>query len=423
MSGPKCSQYELDQRIARQQAEAEEARRKEAERLRLEELRLIREWTEKIQRETQTLEGVNLALMAAKSQFPSEKFLQPLVLPPVPNNLSSVALQAHFNLLVDMATQAQVLMRSINQTIANAGMRRVITESSGHISNDVKSLEDWLIDIRSSKAGVSSTTLEVRQATAARLMRGLDASEQTALVKRALSLFLEEAHAPRVELLEMELRIALQHARQQVEQRREHQKNAEALLLQLPTFDVPGLAELREDLQRAACGLMPLDALLIERVTAIKQVAADLMAEQCAGAIAAAALTELGYAVSESFSTLFVNGGEVFVQRPGSNEYFVSLFVDKEIHQVTLRAVRDGDNSSPISREMAKRDAEAEKSFCSDFPKIINALASKGIRTQLVSAGRPGSQDVEVLDLSAAGRAKHRERARSKPQTRTRKNT
>jgi hypothetical protein len=420
MSGPKCSQYELDQRIARQQAAAEEARRKEVERQRLEELRLIQEWTRKIERETHALAGMNSALMVAQSQFPSENFSQPLVLPPMPINMSSAALQAHFNLLAGMAAKAQALMRSVNQTIANAGMRRIISESSSHISDDVKSLEDWLSEIRSAKAGVSAATLEVRQSTAMRLMKGLEPDEQTAEVKRAVALFLEETHAPRIELLELELRIAVQHARQQIMQKRQWKTGAEALLLQLPTFNVPGLAELRDTLQRAACGLEPLDAALRAKAIAVQQAAENLMAERCAGDIAASALKELGFTVNESFSTLFVNGGEVFVQRPGSSEYFVAFDVNKENRQVTLRTVRDGDSAGPVSREMARRDIEAEKSFCNDFPKIINALAKEGIRTRLFSAERPGAKDMEVLDLSAAGRAKLRERPRSKPQTRKR---
>lgn len=420
MSSPKCSQYEIDQRIAREQAAAEEARRKEAERQRLDELRLIREWTEKIQRETQAIESANSAIHAAQAQFPDEVFPQPATLPPAPLDLTSASLATHCAVLSGITQQAQALMNDVNQALANLGMRRVIAQSSAHIKDDAKSLEDWLNETRAARAGVPPATLEARQAVVTRLMTGLDPVEQTADVKHALALYLEEFHAPRLELLETQLRVTLQYARQQVTERRKYQAEAEAMLLQLPTIDVPNLASLREELQRVACGLAPWAVGLPSRLAAVQRAAAIELEDRCAGDIFASALEGLGYTVKESFATLLVSDGEAFVQRPGSGDYYVAVRVDKASRQLTLSAVRDGDTASVVSQEMARRDAEAEAVFCKDFPKIVNSLAKEGIRTRLIRVGRLGAKDVEVRDLSASQREKPRERQRSKPQTKTR---
>lgn len=419
MSGPKCSQYELDQRLAQQLAEAEEAKRQEAERQRLEELRMIREWTEKIRVETQTLEAMNSTLVAAREEFPGEYLPPQLSLPPIPTSMTSTSLQLHFNLLIGFAGQAQAVIRAIQLAAANSGMQKLIATTSAHIADDAKTLVTWLAEVKATKAGFSHKVMDARKATAARLMKELAESDRKVEVKRALEAYLLAIQPSRVEMLEMELRIAIQHARIHAHTHRLHQAEAELLLLQLPTLDLPDIPLLREDLQRAACGITPLEAPLRARVAAVKQAAETNMAESCAGDIAATVLKNLGFTVSEGFSTLFVEGGEVFVQRPGANEYHIAFQVDKEDRQLTLRAVRDGLADSPITPLMAQRDTKEEEKFCIDFPRIVNALSTAGIKTKLISAGKPGLVDVEVVDLSAAGRVKRRERSSKKYKTRT----
>lgn len=417
MSGPKCSQYELDQRIARQQADAEEARRKEAERQRLEELRHIREWTEKIDLQVQSLLKVNSSLSDARSRFGHDISSQPLVLPPMPSRLSSATLQAHFELLQGIKSQANQVEQEIAHVTANAGMRQIIQDTSAHIMDDVASVEEYLDNMHSLTARSTPSTRDEREALANQLVGRLTPAEWTDEVKRMLGIFLDEAHAPRVGLLEKELRRVIQRARQEFAQKKQDQADSEMLLLQLPTVEVPDLEELREDLHRAACGLIPLDSVLRHRVSTAQLTAKTALVEKCAGEIAAAALRDLGFLIDESFSTLFVDGGEVFFQRPGSNEYFVSLDIDKESQQITLRAVRDGNSEAPLTHEAALRDGEAEESFCSDFPKIMSALSRGGIRTRLVSAGKPGAKEVEVLDLGVASRTKRRMSRNSKPRS------
>lgn len=414
MSGPKCSQYELDQRIARQQLEAEENRKKEAERQRLEEIRLVREWTEKIELETQSILTLNTLIDSSQNHFPSEKFPSKLNIPVMPLNLNSVVLQEHFNILKGMSNQSNELIRAINFVVANAGLRKIISQTSADVGDDLKSLDDWLNEIQAAKAGISVLSFEARKATTARLLKGLGDSDHTENLKLAMKSYLQETQIGRIEMLEMELRIALQHARQLALNKRKQKAEAEAMLLQLPTIDSSEISSIREELYKVACGLVPLDGELQTRVTNAQRDAEANIIARTAGDIAASVLKDLGFSVTESFTTLFIEGGEVYTQRPESNEYHVALRVNTDTKQLTLRVIRDGLVSSTQTPARTKRDAEEEDHFCKDFPKIINALSEAGIRTTLVSAGKPGVVDVEVVDLSSTGREKRREHSRVK---------
>ena len=402
MSGPKCSGFELEQRLARERLQAEEIQRQADEQRRQEELRRIREITKGIALESQRLEEVKRALAEAIVKFPGEPFPQEVAVPAMPELLSSIDLQAHMARLQLMASSAQSEFRlALERAMANKNVRDIIGQASAHITDESRSLSEWLSDLDPKEIKTDGKAAQDNE-TIGRLLSRLGDVPCTEEIQRLSDSLLSETNEQRAALLELTLRQAIQDARKMASKQRVEQQEAEELLLSLPTIEMAETAQVRTDLQRVACGLAGLDEELRRRVVAIRQSAERRMLDSCAGEIAQTVLRDLGYETNESFSTLFVEGGELFFQRPGWNEYFGSVLVDHESQRMTLRIVRD--STVEPTTEQTRRDVEMERSWCDQHRVFMKALSTAGLKTTGVSAVRAGAVDVEVLDLSAAGR-------------------
>ena len=91
-------------------------------------------------------------------------------------------------------------------------------------------------------------------------------------------------------------------------------------------------------------------------------------------------LRDLGYEVDDIEATLFVDGGTVHFRRPGWENYFVRLRVDPRERTVNFNVVRArGDEENAERRRL---DALAEDRWCAEFPRLMQTLAARGLRTR-----------------------------------------
>ncbi len=217
-----------------------------------------------------------------------------------------------------------------------------------------------------------------------------------------------------------EVRRRVQEANQAARRWPDEEEGLHLLLLQVRAFEgVDAEAWVRE-LETALAERSPLEA---DRRSAVEAfVLAESAAEERRTVQRALeeTLGELGYEVGGAFETLFVEGGSVFVQRPSWGEYFVRWRVDGESGEANTNVVRAPDAIGGSSVDRARRDREIEEAWCGDVAGLHEALAARGIHSNLLRSMPAGALPVPVLKQSPVGASQARASQVRRPAVRQR---
>jgi hypothetical protein len=136
------------------------------------------------------------------------------------------------------------------------------------------------------------------------------------------------------------------------------------------------------ELERVELKECPLSSSIPERVEAAYKRAKAESDRIYVESTIASTLEELGYGVEEDFSTLFISGGQIRLQKPAWGEYFVQLLVKPGENQINYNVVRLDDNS-PATQNRQIRDQDT--------------LEAKGIKHRLIRHVKAGELPVAVV--------------------------
>ena len=106
-------------------------------------------------------------------------------------------------------------------------------------------------------------------------------------------------------------------------------------------------------------------------------------------------LKDLGYQVEPVSDTLFVSGGIVHFRRPGWNDYMVRLRLDATAQTANFNVVRAIDAGN---NERSVLDHIAEDRWCSEFPALLKALAARGLHLDVTRRLEAGELPVQLVD-------------------------
>lgn len=118
-------------------------------------------------------------------------------------------------------------------------------------------------------------------------------------------------------------------------------------------------------------------------------------------------LRDLGYEVDGIGETLFVEGGVAHFQKAGWRDYYVRLRVDATRAAINFNVVRAGTPGEDRKHE----DMLAEERWCTEFPRLQETLALRGLRiavTRQLGAGEVPVQVVDAAQLPQFGNAEDR---------------
>jgi hypothetical protein len=217
----------------------------------------------------------------------------------------------------------------------------------------------------------------------------------------------------RAEALSLELRLRIQQHGEQRAAQRADAVQASAWLETLGD-DIP--EALRALLENVVAGesLSPQTrALAINTLDAIAAMRKKLE-EEAAAQVLEQSLRDLGYEVDGVENTFFVEGGMAHFQRHGWGEYFVRMRVGVQDKTLNFNVVRA--KGAQETAERKRLDYLAEDRWCSEFPKLLDTLAARGIQldvTRLLGAGELPVQAVDPATVPAA-QTEHSQQTRDK---------
>ena len=110
-------------------------------------------------------------------------------------------------------------------------------------------------------------------------------------------------------------------------------------------------------------------------------------------------LASLGYEVRETMETTWARDGRVVVRKPGSSDYGVELGAPADASRLQVRLV--GSSRSAAARD-ARRDADQEAIWCTEFDRLRAGLAEGGDELVIERALEPGVQALRVVAVPEA---------------------
>jgi hypothetical protein len=221
------------------------------------------------------------------------------------------------------------------------------------------------------------------------------------------SSILESKNSSEQDAYETELRYKVQLAIERSKKLNEDASIAAELLTQLRGYNSTEIQALIEELQRVERKEQPLSSTIKERVSAAhRRTKAESDRLYVENSISET-LKELGYEVEEEFSTLFMSGSTVRLQKPDWDEYFVQFIFSQEENQINYNVVRL-DDSNPSTENRQIRDSEMESLWCSDFKELNHILENRGIENRLIRQENIGSIPVAVIREAGALKSRSR---------------
>lgn len=231
-----------------------------------------------------------------------------------------------------------------------------------------------------------------------RLLERLSPDQYTdlAAVNRALGTA-RSAQGARVELALDALRVAISRVNLDVAERAEADEALRDLLSRLDGFEDELVAQTRERLRAVALRGLTLaetDALTrdVEKTIALarSQEERRYVARELAGT-----LQGLGYTVSEGFQTALVVDGFVDVTRSDLDGYAVRVRTSQARQSINFNVVR-----GPAWRvDQAAHDAEVERTWCSDVPRIEASLDSVGVQISQTAHAEAGAVQMQEVAM------------------------
>lgn len=211
----------------------------------------------------------------------------------------------------------------------------------------------------------------------------------------------------RAEALSLELRLRIQ---QHGEQRAAQRADAAQASAWLETLGDDAPAALRGLLEDVLAGerLSPHTRALAADTLAAVAEARKQLEEEAAAQVLEQSLRDLGYAVDGVENTFFVDGGVAHFQRQGWGEYFVRMRVGVHDQTLNFNVVRA--KGAEETAERKRLDYLAEDRWCSEFPKLLETLAARGIQLdvkRLLAAGELPVQAVDPATVPVAQTEQH----------------
>jgi hypothetical protein len=299
--------------------------------------------------------------------------------PAAPTGDDDAAWSAHLRALDISVRELETLLGQAGRAFGAQVRATLATASATPTIDDV--LSGYVLQ-RQLKPGLDPTQAERFRETAARVLSRVEMTGAAALPQELEALAKAIVLAPtieRAEALASELRLAVQRQRDAFHAQRTETEEAKKLLEELPED-----AALRDAAQQT------LDSAAADREQHEHEAAALVLQES---------LRDLGYEVEDIEATLFVDGGAVHFRRTGWENYFVRLRLNPHEHTVNLNVVRaSGDEDTAERRRL---DALAEDRWCSEFPRLLQTLAARGLDLAVTRRLEAGEVPVQIVDRAS----------------------
>ena len=341
--------------------------------------------------------------------------------PAVPASDDDATWSAHLRALDASVRELETLLGQASGTFGAQVRATLAIASAAPTIDDV--LTGYVLQ-RQLKAGLDASEAERFRETAARVLSRLETTG-AALPQELEALAKAIVLAPtleRAEALASELRLAVQRQREAVHAQRAETEEAKKLLEELPE-DAP--VPLLRALEHVAAGVERMDAALREAAQQTLDSAAvdrEQREHEAAALVLQESMRDLGYEVEDIQATLFVDGGAVHFRRAGWDNYFVRLRLNPRERTVNFNVVRaSGDEDTAERRRL---DALAEDRWCSEFPRLLQTLAARGLDLDVTRRLEAGEVPVQIVDRASlppiaaeddSTRPRQAPRAREKP--------
>jgi hypothetical protein len=316
-----------------------------------------------------------------------------------PTSDDDAAWSAHLRALDTSVRELETLLGQAGGAFGAQVRATLATASAVPTIDDV--LAGYVLQ-RQLRPGLDATQAERFRETAARVLSRLDTTGAAALPQELEALAKAIVLAPtleRAEALASELRLAVQRQRAAAHAQRAETEEAKKLLEELPE-DAP--APLLRALEHVAAGVERMDAALRDAAQqTLDSAAADREQQEheAAALVLQESLRDLGYEVEDIEATLFVDGGAVHFRRTGWENYFVRLRLNPHEHTVNFNVVRaSGDEDTAERRRL---DALAEDRWCSEFPRLLQTLAARGLDLAVTRRLEAGEVPVQIVDRAS----------------------
>jgi len=319
--------------------------------------------------------------------------------PAAPTGDDDAAWSAHLRALDISVRELETLLGQAGGAFGAQARATLATASATPTIDDV--LSGYVLQ-RQLKPGLDPTQAERFRETAARVLSRVEMTGAAALPQELEALAKAIVLAPtieRAEALASELRLAVQRQRDAFHAQRTETEEAKKLLEELPE-DAP--VPLLRALEQVAAGVERMDAALRDAAQqTLDSAAADREQHEheAAALVLQESLRDLGYEVEDIEATLFVDGGAVHFRRTGWENYFVRLRLNPHEHTVNLNVVRaSGDEDTAERRRL---DALAEDRWCSEFPRLLQTLAARGLDLAVTRRLEAGEVPVQIVDRAS----------------------
>lgn len=329
-----------------------------------------------------------------------------------PSGANRQAWQEHLQALTAAVT-------TLKQTIAAAPVAASLTLEDAAPENTRSALDDALhvyMAQRSQHGQLDAQHAEPIRQMVARLLGRLALDDGEAVPCDLDALGQAIALAPtleRAEALSLELRLRIQQHGEARAAQRADAAQARAWLEELGDDTPEALRALLDDVlagERLSPHTRSLIADTLEAVAGMRK----RLEEEAAAQVLEQSLRDLGYAVDGVENTFFVEGGMAHFQRHGWGEYFVRMRVGVQDKTLNFNVVRA--KGAQETAERKRLDYLAEDRWCSEFPKLLETLAARGIQLdvkRLLGAGELPVQAVDPATVPAA-QTEHSQQTRDK---------
>ena len=219
----------------------------------------------------------------------------------------------------------------------------------------------------------------------------------------------------RAEALSLELRLRIQQHGEQRAAQRSDSVQANAWLETLGEDTPAALRALLEDVLAGERLSPQTRNLAAETLDAVAQMRKKLE-EVAAAQVLEQSLRDLGYEVDGVENTFFVEGGMAHFQRHGWGEYFVRMRVGVQDKTLNFNVVRA--KGAEETAERKRLDYLAEDRWCSEFPKLLDTLAARGIQLDVKRLLGAGELPVQAVDPTTVPAAQAEQRAQTRDKLR-----
>lgn len=158
---------------------------------------------------------------------------------------------------------------------------------------------------------------------------------------------------------------------------------------------------LRARMSTAADGHPELGVPMIAEAVALVEADARDTASLARRRAVLSGLASLGYEVRETMASAWARDGRIVIRKPGATDYGIELGAPADAARLQVRLVGAKQPSSPRD---ARRDADQETIWCSDFDILKAELAGAGSELVVEKSLAPGEQAVRSVAMTSSVR-------------------